>query len=104
MSRLPAYSVRMPGMEKNAAVSATRDLARAPTARGQACPIDLSVYRCAQPRRGVVAVGISRLRATLPIAGRYRPSDPSHIFREVPYPGCPKEGRTQSYDGDYRKT
>jgi hypothetical protein len=32
----------MPGMEKNEAESATRDSARAPTARGKACPIDLS--------------------------------------------------------------
>jgi hypothetical protein len=32
----------MPGMEKNEAVSTTRDSARAPTARGKACPIDLS--------------------------------------------------------------
>src|ERR1700722_11205118 len=41
MSRLPAYSVRMQGMEKIEAVPATRDIAGASEARGKACPIDL---------------------------------------------------------------
>jgi hypothetical protein len=42
MSRLPAYSVRVQGMEKYVAVSATRDFATVPTTRGEARPIDLS--------------------------------------------------------------
>jgi hypothetical protein len=41
MCRLPTYSVRMQGLEKNEALSAIRDFAGAPTARGKARSIDL---------------------------------------------------------------